>query len=255
MTTRPLNGLALIPLDQVKPSPNNPRERLTDIDELALSMRECGLIQPIVVQRLKGETYQIIAGHRRHAAAQRLKWTDIPAIIRRDMLPDEELLAMLVENGQRAGLDPIEEARALKRLVAQGMPQYEVAAKIGRSGAHVSLRLGLLRLSIEEQEQVRAGHLKVTHAAEKAKVDAGTTRKRSKATDRAWHFSHTHPLATNAAARCNRLGHKTGRRVSGGIACGECWESVIRADERGHIHDAAAKGICPICDSVTVRSA
>lgn len=118
-----LAGFARVPVADLHPSPNNPRETLRDIDELALSIREVGLVQPIIAQKIPGKPgFQIIAGHRRHAAVIRLGWDDVPTIVRRDMLPDAELLAMLVENGQRAGLDPIEEARALNRLKTGGMP-------------------------------------------------------------------------------------------------------------------------------------
>lgn len=250
MNARPLGGFARVDINDLHPSPANPRDRLTDIDGLAMSMREAGMIQPIIAQNIPGIGLQILAGHRRHAAAKRLGWPDVPVIIRRDMLPDDELLSMLIENGQRAGLDPIEEARALKRLTDQGKSQNEIAAKIGRSNAHVSMRLALLRLPIEEQEALRAGHLKVTHAVDKARLASGRTRGKSKSAQRAWHFAHTHELANRAQARCNRLGHKSGRRVSGGIACGECWESVIRADEREHLHTVSnTRGQCALCDT------
>src|SRR5690606_38469734 len=114
--------------------PNNPRENLHGIDELAVSIRENGLIQPITVQRVPGQPgLQIVAGHRRYAAIRRLGWAKVPVVMRRDMLPDEELLAMLVENGQRAGLDPIEEALALDRLRRSGVSKGDIARRVGRS--------------------------------------------------------------------------------------------------------------------------
>lgn len=150
MATTALTGLAAISLAEVHPSPNNPRKNLTGIGELAGSIRENGLIQPLVVQKIPGQDgYQIVAGHRRYAAITRLGWATVPCIIRRDMLPDEELLAMLVENGQRAGLDPIEEARALSRLKhSMGINESEVARRIGRPLSFVTTR---------DQESVRAG--------------------------------------------------------------------------------------------------
>jgi ParB family chromosome partitioning protein len=243
-----LTGLAAIPVGELRASPINPRDRLTGIDELASSIRENGLIQPIIVQRIPGVPgFQIIAGHRRHAAVRKLGLATVLCVIRRDMLPDEELLAMLVENGQRADLDPIEEARALNRLKAQGMTQEEIARKIGRSGAHVSNRLLLLALPTTEQEELRAGITTITNAVDIAKTTAGRIRPRSKAAERGWHLSHSHPLGAQAKARCLRL-HKLGRRV-GGTACGECWETVIRADERTTLHDQSAnRGRCVLCD-------
>ena len=241
-------GLVLVPLGLLRPSPNNPREHLTDIDVLAATMREHGLIQPIVAQQIPGTRgLQVIAGHRRLAAAQRLGWETIPTIVRRDMLPDEELTLMLVENGQRSGLDPIEEARAIKRLVAQGMRKPDVAVKIGRSLAHVDMRLSLLRLPPDQQEEVRAGVMPVMTAVRESRIAAGVTRKTAKPA--AWrHFSTTHHLARNAKARCQRLGHAGNLRVVGGLACGECWEAVIRSDERQQlVDDAYRSGRCATC--------
>lgn len=254
---RPLTGLVAIPITEVHPSPNNPRENLTDIDGLAASILEVGLIQPIVVQKLPLEGFQIVAGHRRFAAIKRLNWHKIPCLIRRDMLPDEELLAMLVENGQRAALDPIEEARALKKLKVAGATDAEIGRKIGRSQSHVSARLALLALNVEEQEEVRHRLVGVTAAVAKARAEAGIIkgqRKQGENKGANVHLGSLHPLATRAKARCIRL-HKSakdrkGRAYGvGGVACGECWEAVIRADERQQLHAHAAAGTCPICDS------
>jgi ParB family transcriptional regulator, chromosome partitioning protein len=251
MTSKPLRGLAAITIDDLHPSPNNPREKLTEIDELAASIREVGLIQPLVVQKIPGQDgFQVVAGHRRLEACKRIQMREIPCVIRRDMLPDEELLTMLVENGQRADLDPIEEARALNRLASQGLTQAEIARKIGRSTMHVSNRLTLLSLPIEEQEQLRAGAVTIGAATTQARVTSGRTRPRAKGKKSAQHLSVTHDLATRAKARCQRLGHKSkGAASVGGIACGECWESVIRADEREHLNaESNRRGRCVLCD-------
>lgn len=239
---RPLTGLAAVPVGQVRPSPNNPRENLEDIDGLALSIRENGLIQPIVVQAIPGHTgYQIIAGHRRYAAILKLDWHKVPCLIRRDMLPDEELLAMLVENGQRSGLDPIEEARALKRLVSAGIPLAEVARKVGRSKATVDARLALLQLPVEEQEAVRAGHYTLTHATRLIRDERKARRQkenpvarpvgRPKGSKAKPYFGDTHPLAKAARARCADNGHGKGHIKVAGVACGPCWEATIRDDQ------------------------
>lgn len=251
MTAIALQGLNRVPITDLRPSPNNPRERLKDIDDLALSIRENGLIQPIIAQQIPGQPgYQVIAGHRRLAALQKLGRTDALCIIRRDMLPDAELLAMLVENGQRAGLDPIEEARALSRLRAQGMTQLEMARKVGRSVAHVSMRLALLALPIEAQEELRAGEATIMESVESARLHAGRIKAGQAKKASAQHLAFTHPLAQRAKARCQRLAHKRGGSASvGGMACGECWESVIRADEREHLNTVSAdRGRCVLCD-------
>jgi ParB family chromosome partitioning protein len=105
-------------LRDIIPDPANPREDVGDILDLAASMKTAGLLQPIVVRRHEGR-YLVVAGHRRLAAAQHLSWETAPVIIRADMRPDEVLAAMLIENGQRRDLDPIEEARAYRTLKAQ----------------------------------------------------------------------------------------------------------------------------------------
>lgn len=234
-----LGGFVAIPLDAIRPSPNNPRTDLYDIDELALSIRETGLLQPIVVQRIPGtDHYQIVAGHRRREACARLGWAKAPCIVRRDMLPDEELVAMLVENGQRAGLDPIEEARALKRLVDVGHRAADVAKRIGKSASHVSNRLLLLELPAAEQEELRAGHYTLTHATKlvrtarevKRRQEAPVARPvgRPKGATTKPHFGPTHPLAAAVRARCD---HRGTPKLAG-VGCGPCWEAEIREHER-----------------------
>lgn len=245
---RPLAGLAAIPLDQLHPSPNNPREKLFDIDGLALSIRENGLIQPLVVQQIPGRPgFQIVAGHRRLAAMQHLKAATAPCVVRRDMLPDEELLAMLVENGQRANLDPIEEARALDRLKKSGLSDRDIASKVGRSMGTIRSRLDLLRLPFEEQEQVRAGHYTLQHAQSVVRQAREAERRsrrpearpvgRPKGAKTKPYFGDTHPLASTVRTSCD---HRGTPKV-GGIGCGPCWEQAIRADAQGVVpQDGAA---------------
>lgn len=235
----PLGGMAAISVLNIEPSPNNPRLGLNDIGELALSIMENGLIQPIVVQPETTDSalepvFRIVAGHRRFAAATSLGWQTIPCIIRKPMRDDEELLAMLVENGQRAGLDPIEEARAMARLKHElHISEAEVARRIGRQPSHVSGRIALLALSIEEQEQIRAGVTTLTEATVKARIQSGRLRPASVGRSGVGHLSAAHPLASKVKARCLHLKHsKGGAKSVGGVACGECWEAVIRADER-----------------------
>lgn len=243
-------GLHEVRVAQVLPNPNNPRERMTDIDELASSVRENGLIQPIIVQQKPGVGLEVIAGHRRLEAVKQLGWFSVEVLVRKPMRADSELLAMLVENGQRAGLDPIEEARALARLKAQlGCSDGELAKQIGRTQVHVSNRLALLALPIEQQEEIRAGQLGIVAGTQQGRVAAGKVRpKQSTGTP---HLGWEHDLAKLAKARCHRLQHKKGGRNSvGGTACGECWESVIRADERQQLQQrAATTGKCALCDT------
>lgn len=237
MTTRPLTGLAAITVAELHPSPNNPREHLTDIDDLAASIKEAGLIQPIVVQKIPGQSgYQVLAGHRRLAAVKRLGWESVPCIMRRDMLPDEELLAMLIENGQRAGLDPIEEARAAQKLANGGLNQADIARRVGRSERWVQQRLMLLTLPAEEQDAVRAGHWSLGHALDTIRTGRQQERARlnpvarpvgrPKGAKTKPYFGDQHPLAGTVRALCS---HRGSPKV-GGVGCGMCWENAIRAD-------------------------
>lgn len=235
---QPLTGLVALPVADIHPSPNNPRTHLDDIEDLAQSIREQGLIQPLIVQRIPGEAgFRIVAGHRRFAAVQALKWDKVPAIVRRDLLPDEELLAMLVENGQRSSLDPVEEARALARLMKTGQSQADVARQVGRPVSWVRDRVLLLQLPAEEQDAVRAGHYTLTHAyglirrareeeRRRARPTGGTVG-RPKGAKTKPYFGDSHPLAEAARARCSCRGTP---KVAG-VACGPCWEAVIRLDQ------------------------
>lgn len=257
-TVRPLKGLAMVSLAELHPSPANPRERLTDIEDLAVSIREHGLIQPIIAQKIPGKNgLQIVAGHRRHAAAHQLGLAEVPVVVRRDMLPDEELLMMLVENGQRAGLDPIEEARALQKLHNAGISTTDIARKVGRSKQWVTGRLSLLTLPPEDQEEVRAGHYSLSHAHGILRNERKQQRLRANPVARAVgrpkgaktkpYFGDTHPLAATARARCSC---KSKPKV-GGVACGECWEVVISDAARQRLDEESnSRGRCALCDVV-----
>jgi ParB family chromosome partitioning protein len=155
-----------LPLDLITPGPYQPRSVFDTarLEELAESIRQQGVIQPVVV-RTTGETeYQLIAGERRWRAAQIAGIEKIPAIIRD--VPDEIAIAMaLVENIQRENLNPIEEATALKRLVEEfQMTHQEAGDAVGRSRSAVSNLLRLLELSAEVKELVDARHLEMGHA-------------------------------------------------------------------------------------------
>lgn len=234
---RPIAGLVAVPVKAIKPNPANVREKLGDVEELADSVREVGILQPLTVERLHDGQFRLLAGHRRLAAAKVAQLTHVPCILRRDQLPDETLALMLIENGQRRNLDPIEEAHALQRLLDMVGSQKEVARRIGKSQATVSQRLSLLLLSKADQNAVRRGDLQVTVAMQKA--HAKRDRDPNGSTDRGWHLSQNHPLADDVRTRCD---HTNARKV-GGQGCGECWEAVIRLDEREQILGTTGKAI------------
>ena len=129
-----------IAIDVIQPSPHNPRHDMGNLDELVASLDAHGLLQPIVVRRVR-DRYEIIAGHRRYEAAKRLEWTDIPAVVR-DETKQQAYILTLVENLQREDLTPKEEAVALETLVRErGWSTRQVGDAIKRSHAYVSRRL------------------------------------------------------------------------------------------------------------------
>src|SRR5690606_26748858 len=160
-----------VPVGQLVRGKYQPRVdmRQEALEELAISIRQQGVIQPIVVRPLarasaEGAHYEIIAGERRWRAAQIAGLATIPALIRR--VPDEAAIAMaLIENIQREDLNPLEEARALERLIAEfGVTHEQAAEAVGRSRAAVSNLLRLLELAPEVAEMVEKRRLDMGHA-------------------------------------------------------------------------------------------
>lgn len=134
------DGIRHIRLDDIEIGPHNPRRTLDDIDELAASIREYGLLQPVVVRK-KGKKYELVAGHRRFAALRSIDWSEVPAVVREDSAERAYLLT-LIENLQRDDLSPREEADALAELVrTRKWSTRQVADAIKRSQAFVSKRL------------------------------------------------------------------------------------------------------------------
>ena len=134
-------------LDEIKPNPNQPRKIFDEaaLDELADSLKEHGIIQPILVQK-KGAIYEIVAGERRYRAAQMAGLEKMPAIIR-SYTESERAEIALIENLQREDLNVVEEARAYEEIIKmQGITQEQLAQKIGRSRSHIANILRLLRL-------------------------------------------------------------------------------------------------------------
>jgi ParB family transcriptional regulator, chromosome partitioning protein len=243
--TGPRQQLIEARLSDLTPDPDNPRDDVGDISELANSMASAGLLQPIVARRTADGRLIVVAGHRRLAAAQDLGWATVSVVVRRDMRPDEVIAAMLIENGQRRDLDPVEEARGYGLLRSRlNCSVVELARRVGRSQPHVSGRLSLLALPIEEQEALRSGEMTLGEATRSARRHAGTAR--PKGYTGTWHLGAEHELSPLARARCKRVHGRA--RLVGAVACGECWESVIRADERQHLHAHSAKtGQCALC--------
>ncbi len=154
-----------VALDRIKPSPLQPRKDFTPeaLQDLAASIKEQGIVQPLIV-RDRQTHYELIAGERRWRAAQLLNLAEVPVIVRE--ADDRSVLELaLIENLQRENLNPMEEALGYSQLVEQfHLRQEDVATKVGKSRVTVANALRLLRLAPEIQAYVRDGRLSVGHA-------------------------------------------------------------------------------------------
>lgn len=161
-------GLRTLPVAQIEPGPFQPREAMDEaaLAELAASVREHGVLQPILVRPVKGraDRFQIIGGERRWRAAQAAGLHEVPALLR-DFSDREAMAAGLVENLQREDLNALEEAEGYGRLVEQfGLTQEALAKAVGKSRPHVSNTLRLLNLPERVRDLLREGALTAGHA-------------------------------------------------------------------------------------------
>lgn len=159
-------GLAMLAIADITPHPDQPR-RIFDqeaLEELAASIAQRGVIQPIIVRPMDNGRYQLVAGERRWRAAQKAQLHEIPALVR--SLTEREVMALaLIENLQREDLNPIEEARAYHRLAEfEGMTQAEIASMVDKSRSHVANFQRLLALPDEVIAFVERGDLSMGHA-------------------------------------------------------------------------------------------
>ncbi len=161
-------GVLSVPIESLKPNPDQPRKLFTrtDHDELTQSIRDKGVLQPILVRRQPGEdgVWQIIAGERRWRAAQGARLTEVPVIVR-EMDDLEVLEVAIIENVQRADLNPLEEATAYGTLMERfGRTQDAVAGIVGKSRSHVANTLRLVALTPGARDHVLDGRLTAGHA-------------------------------------------------------------------------------------------
>jgi ParB family chromosome partitioning protein len=170
----PMNQMAEIAIAQIKPNPLQPRTKFDDeaLEELASSIRELGVIQPITVKKCRDGEYIIISGERRWRASQKVGLETIPAYIRD--VDDENLHAMaLVENIQRQDLNAIEIALGMQRLIDEcGLTQEAMADKVGKKRSTVSNYMRLLNLPGEVQLALKEGLITMGHAKAIAGIEA-----------------------------------------------------------------------------------
>jgi ParB family chromosome partitioning protein len=157
---------AELPVSAIAPNARQPRQVFDEeaLDELTVSIREVGFLQPIVVREIGGGSFELVMGERRWRAAQALGLELIPAIVR-DTRDDEMLRDALLENIHRANLNPLEEAAAYQQLLEEfGATHEELARRIGRSRPQISNTIRLLNLPGTVQKRVAAGVLSAGHA-------------------------------------------------------------------------------------------
>lgn len=162
-----------LPIDAIAPNPQQPRKDFDDkaLQDLAASLRQSGVLQPVVVRRL-GDGYQLIVGERRWRAAKLAGITRIPAVIR-EVSDAQSLELALVENLLREDLNPMEEAEAYQRLLAEfGWTQEELAQRVARDRSSVANCLRLLKLPELIQADLRAGRLTMGHARALLSLDS-----------------------------------------------------------------------------------
>lgn len=161
------NGLRELPIELVQSNTLNPRKIFNeeDLDDLVRSVAEKGILQPVVVRPVNdGQNYQIVAGERRWRAAQKAGLHQIPALVRE--LSDKEVLEIaLIENVQRADLNPVEEAHGYQQLIDQfDYTQQQLAESIGKSRSHIANTLRLMALPASVLEALQTGKLTAGHA-------------------------------------------------------------------------------------------
>jgi len=160
-------GVLEVDVDRLSPNDHQPRLQMDDakLDELAASIKANGVIQPILVRR-SGERYQIIAGERRWRAAQRAGLRTVPVVVREVSAGDKQVLELaLIENLQREGLNPVDEALAYQRLASEfSLTQDQIAAAVGKDRSSVANFIRLLKLPDEVRGDLASGALSTGHA-------------------------------------------------------------------------------------------
>ncbi len=160
---KPEAGVLMLDVDRIQPNQFQPRTDFTGLDGLVSSIKESGIIQPIVVRK-ETDGFRLIAGERRWRAAQLAGLQKVPAVVRK--IADDRLLEVaLVENIQRKELNPIEEAKAYEVLVGEmKLSQADIARRVGRDRSSVANSLRLLKLDEKIQKKIREGIVSVGHA-------------------------------------------------------------------------------------------
>jgi len=199
-------GLAMLAVSDIAPHPHQPRRHFDEaaLDELAASIAQRGVIQPVIVRPLPGGRYQLVAGERRWRAAQKAQLHEIPALVR-DLSEREVMALALIENLQREDLNPIEEARAYSRLAEfEGLTQADIARMVDKSRSHVANLQRLLSLPEPVIMMVEDGSLSMGHARTLIGCENAETIARSAVAKH---------LSVREVERLTRAGSRSGQRA------------------------------------------
>ena len=156
----------MVPIEKIKPNPDQPRRDFTQtqLEELASSIKEKGVIQPLIVRELESGDFEIVAGERRWRASQMAKLHQLPVIVR-DYDDTEVLEIAIIENIQRADLNPVEEAAGYRALMDRfGHTQEKLSEALGKSRSHIANLMRLLQLPEDVQQMLKQGDLSAGHA-------------------------------------------------------------------------------------------
>lgn len=166
------NSTMEIPIEEIRSNPYQPRKTFSDesLSELAQSIKEYGVVQPIIVKKsIKG--YELVAGERRTKAAKIAGLITIPAIVK-DFSDEEMMEIALLENIQREDLNPIDEAESVANIITmRGLTQEDFARKFGKSRSYITNLLGILRLPNVVKEKVKSGSISMSHARSLSKLE------------------------------------------------------------------------------------
>lgn len=164
MDDEKIDGLSRININDIKPNENQPRKTFDPekIEDLANSIKEHGVIQPLVVRKVENG-YEIVAGERRWRAAREAGLTEVPCVVR-ELTDEQNMLFAIIENMQREDLNPIEEAEGLQRMITNfGMTQSEISKSVGKSRPYITNSLRLLKLPEEIKDMMVDGSLTTGH--------------------------------------------------------------------------------------------
>lgn len=210
-------GIQDLAITEIRNNPYQPRSvfKVDELKSLADSIREQGVLQPVLVVKGKSGGYELVSGERRLRAAQQLGWQRIPAIIKASATPQEMAEWAIIENVQRDDLNPLEEARAYRRLVDEfSLTQEDVAKKVGRERSTVANSLRLLKLPAEVQGLLEKGELQMGHARALLAVDSPDAQKAlgSRAAREGWSVRTVEQAASQRGNGSKT--RKTGKRAA-----------------------------------------